>query len=78
MILCHDKGVEGAAFMNWFLNFPVHSLILRSFTPLKGLISTIKRMNALNTGADGGLSLKRQKALEGFQKLSMDSPVPIF
>ena len=69
MILCHDKGVEGAAFMNWFLNFPIYTLILPSVTLLKGLISTIKSMNVLNTGAVGGLLLKRQKALEGLLEI---------
>ena len=70
---CRDKRAEGAAFINWFLNFPIHSLIL-----LKGLVSTIKHRNVPNTGADEGLSLKRQKALEGLLKVVYDYPGAYF
>ena len=70
---CRDKRAEGAAFINWFLNFPIHSLIL-----LKGLVSTIKHRNVPNTGADEGLSLKRQKALKGLLKVVYDYPGAYF
>ena len=58
--------------MNWFLNFPIHSQILSSLPLLKGLISPIKCRNVVNTGADGGLKLKRQKALETLLKIVYD------
>ena len=42
------------------------------------MISTCKREYARITGADGGLNLKQQKALEGLLKIFCDKPGAYF
>ena len=72
MYFHRKKGVEGVAFLDWSWIVTNQSMILITFKLLKGVISTFKRVNVSNTGADGGLCLKRQKVLEGFLKIVND------
>ena len=58
--------------MELLLNFPSHSLIFSNSILLKGLISTTKRRDVRNKGADRGPILKIQSVLEGFLKIIYD------